>query len=278
MKYFELQNKAAAMLQSAGFENSRNEALILLKYVYNINDNDWPLLAKEDAEGTDRYFDLIKRRETGEPIQYIIGFAYFYGRKFIVKKGVLIPRYDTETICQEAIKEAKSKTNVQVLDMCAGSGCIGITIALEATKSKVMLADIDPVCLNTIEENAKALNAQNITIIYSNLFLCIDGLFDIITINPPYISREEYIALENEVADFEPRLALYGGEDGLEYYREIAKSANKHLKNNGLLLLEIGFEQAEAVTDILSKSGFKNITTVKDIAGRDRVISARWLL
>lgn len=278
MKYFELQNKAAAILQHAGFENARNEALMLLKYVYNINDNDWPLIAKEDVKDTDRYFDLVKRRETGEPIQYIIGFAYFYGRKFKVKNGVLIPRYDTETICNEAIKEAKGKTKAQVLDMCAGSGCIGLTIALEATNSKVTLADIDPVCLKTIEENAKALNAQNITIIYSNLFLCIDGLFDIIAINPPYISEKEYIELENEVAGFEPRLALYGGEDGLDYYRDIAKSANKHLKDNGLLLLEIGFEQAKAVTDILLKSGFKNITTVKDIAGRDRVISARWLL
>ncbi len=275
MKLIELLYKGSSMLEQAGVENARGEALMLLKYVYNIDDNEWPLLSAQCHQETAQYMDLIRRRQAGEPVQYIIGHAYFYGHKFYVGEGVLIPRFDTETLVSEAIIEAKKKKPARVLDMCAGSGCIGLTIALEVKSAEVTLADIEKVCLETIKKNAEALGAQNITVMESNLFLCIDGLFDIIAVNPPYISKIEFENLSREVAHYEPKIALYGGSDGLAFYRRIADEIGEYLKKDGLILLEIGYEQAEAVTEILHNNGFINIRTIKDLAGRDRVISAR---
>ena len=275
MKLIELLYKGSSLLEQAGVDNARGEAFMLLKYVYNIDDNEWPLLSVQCHEETAQYMELIRRRQAGEPVQYIIGHAYFYGYKFYVSQGVLIPRFDTETLVSEAITEAKKKKPAKVLDMCAGSGCIGLTVALEVKSAEVTLSDIEKVCLETIEKNAKALGAQNITVMESNLFLCIDGLFDIIAVNPPYISKVEFENLSREVAHYEPKIALYGGSDGLTFYRRIADEISEHLKKDGLILLEIGYEQAEAVTEILQNKGFTNIKTIIDIAGRDRVISAR---
>jgi len=275
MKFIELLRKGEDALIEAGIENAYGEALLLLKYVYGIGSNDWLLLSNNECEENKQYMELINRRQKGEPLQYIMGFAYFYGRKFFVQKGVLIPRFDTEILALEAIKEAKKKEKAKVLDMCAGSGCIGLSIALEVKESFVTLSDIEKICLEMIEKNAEALCAENIEIVYSNLFLCIKGLFDIITVNPPYISKKEYALLEKEIADYEPKQALYGGEDGLMYYRNIAEKAGEYLREGGLLLLEIGYDQAKAVTELFMDKGYTNIETIKDIAGKDRVISVR---
>ena len=263
MKLIELLHKGKYALQKVQIENAQGEALMLLKYVYDIEDNDWPLVSMQERKEDERYMQLIQRRQDGEPLQYIMGYAGFYGRKFLVKNGVLIPRFDTETLAYEAIKEAKEKEKVKVLDMCAGSGCVGLTIALEAVNTHVTLADIEPICLRTIERNAAELGAKNIEIVNSNLFLCIKGLFDIIAVNPPYISEKEYNDLEKEVLDYEPKSALYGGEDGLMFYRRIAKNAYEHLSEGGLLLMEIGFNQAKSVTELFINREFTDVKNDK---------------
>lgn len=275
MKLIELLRLGREELKKAGVYNADGEALMILKHVYDIEDHDWPIKSSQEQKDSTQYLKLIERRQSGEPLQYIMGYAYFYGRKFKVQKGVLIPRFDTEVLAYEAIKEAKALRGANVLDMCAGSGCVGLTVALEEKDTAVTLADIDEGCINTIKENAECLGAENITIVNSNLFLCIKGLFDIITINPPYISSKEYNDLEREVVDFEPKLALYGGEDGLAFYRRIANNVYEHLSEGGLLLMEIGFDQAEAVTKLFEDDRFTDLKTIEDLTGNDRVIYVR---
>lgn len=259
----------------AGVENAGGEALMLLEYAYGFEKNDWPLIGEKEVSENKEYLELIDRRQKGEPVQYIIGYAYFYGRKFFVEKGVLIPRFDSEILANEAVLEAKNRQNARVLDMCSGSGCIGLSVAIEVKDSAVTLSDIETICLETVKKNAKALGAGNIEIVYSNLFLCINGLFDIIAVNPPYISEKEYNRLDSEVREHEPKTALYGGVDGLDFYRAIAKDIPKFLKENGVALLEIGYNQAEAASELFKAAGYKTIRTIKDIAGNDRVISVR---
>ena len=241
------------------------EAAILLEFVCNTERGDLfshpERLLSEDEEK--KYFSLIERRNEKEPVQYITGKTYFYGLEFFCDKFVLIPRFDTEVLVEEVIKRAPK--NCELLDLCTGSGCIAICVKHASDISKEALL---------IAAKNKDKHNLDINFIQSDLFENIDKKFDIIVSNPPYIPTKVISELEDKVKDFEPKGALDGGEDGLDFYKEIAKEAVNYLKDESILIMEIGFDQGEDVSDILHDNGYKNIEVIKDLNGLDRVVYA----
>lgn len=208
--------------------------------------------------------ELTERRASGEPLQYILGQWSFMGMPFFVEPGVLIPRADTEILCEEALRLSQEHGYRRALDLCCGSGCIGIALQ-SIGRLDVTCSDIDEDCLALTERNA-ALNGAAVTTVQSDLFDVIKGKFDLIVSNPPYLSCSELDALQPEVS-FEPRLALFGGEDGLRFYRRIAADYRRYLADGGTLLLEIGSTQAEAVCAL-----FDGALVRRDYAGNPRVV------
>lgn len=223
----------------------------------------------------DAYFDLVEKRAAHTPLQHITGKQEFMGFVFKVNDNVLIPRMDTETLVCEAIK--RLERGGDVLDLGTGSGAIGISIARLCPKTKVTLSDISEAALEIAEENI-ALNKVKVKTVRSDLLAAFKGRlgakkFDMIISNPPYIATGVIAGLEPEVREHEPMLALDGGADGLNFYRLIAQDAPNHLKKDGVLMLEIGYDQGYLVSALLRESGrFDGIEVIKDISGNDRVI------
>lgn len=238
--------------------------------------------------------EYIGRRCSYEPLQYILGKTWFYGREYTVNENVLIPRADTEVLVEQALKYAgrieadKAEVTVpdsrstdedikmHILDMCTGSGCIAITLALEIAESHVVAVDLSEEALNVAVENKDKLGAENVSFVQSNLF---DEMaeyrtnqFDIIVSNPPYIETDVIETLSEEVKGFEPVMALDGAKDGLHFYRKITEGAVHFLKNGGCLMYEIGYNQGEAVREIMQAAGFKEVEVIKDYADLDRVV------
>ncbi|MFA7672368.1 MAG: peptide chain release factor N(5)-glutamine methyltransferase [Clostridia bacterium] len=220
----------------------------------------------------------IERRLKGEPVEYIIGKAYFMSCTFKVSKGILIPRSDTETVAEEAVRIlSQMKNNPWVLDMCCGSGCIGISVAKLVDNALVTLCDVSDICIETTEKNIKLNRVDDrCRALKSDLFKSIQGRFDIIISNPPYIPMNEYVRLDHSVLDYEPKEALLGGMEGTEYYTDIADKALNFLSKGGYLLFEVGYDQAEYVEKILQDKGYTQIRHVKDLQGIDRVVCARY--
>lgn len=222
--------------------------------------------------------DYIERRLAGEPVAYITGEWEFYGLMFEITPDVLIPRTDTELLAQKAIELLRGRgSSKRVLDLCCGSGCIGITVGAYVPDSRVIM----------IDKSLKALAVSRSNVYKNNLvrtITCVDadalenppmliGRFDLITCNPPYIPSEDIIGLDVSVRDYEPMSALDGGADGLIFYREITKKWKTVLKANGCLLFEVGIGQAEDVKTIMQENGFESIVVFKDTAGIDRVVA-----
>ncbi len=250
-----------------------------------------------------RFEVWLSRRVAREPSQYIIGEQEFWGLGFKVTRDVLIPRPETELIVEEAVKtiteceirnaELNPKSEIRnpkfILDLCAGSGCIAVSIAKEIPACRVYAVDISERALAVAKENAERHGvADRITFLRGDLFEPINGMnpvlrhngtsikFDIIVSNPPYISKKMMAGLEPEIKDYEPVTALYGGEDGLDFYRRIISAASAYLLQGGYLMLEMGYGQAEEIKKLIEQDKvFEHIVIKKDFAGIDRVIKAQ---
>ena len=233
----------------------------------------WFLMNRQEEIGErlhTAYRQGLEQRGTHVPLQYITGEQEFMGIPFFVNNKVLIPRQDTEILVEEVMKAARP--GMKLLDMCTGSGCIAISLVKLVPGMKAVASDLSGEALETAGENARRQEAE-ITFVQGNLFESVKGQFDIIVSNPPYIPSAEIEELMEEVRLFEPRTALDGREDGLYFYRKITEQCGNYLKPGGMLYFEIGYDQGEAVSGLLSKAGFREIRVVKDYGGLDRVVS-----
>ena len=215
----------------------------------------------------------IKKLQKGVPLAYVLGFVPFLDCKIFVNKHTLIPRPETELLVDMLIKQTNlNQKNISILDLCSGSGCIGIALKKHLNESQVTLCEINKKCIQTIQKNANENNVF-ISVLRSDMFKNINSHFDMIVSNPPYIKTNDIKLLDKSVKKFEPNLALDGGNDGLKFYRIIAKNATNYLNDNGILALEIGFSQAKEIKKLL-KDNFKNINIIKDYSKKDRFIIA----
>jgi len=270
--YQELLKHARVQLKHQNIPDADLDAWYLMSFVFQINRTYLLLNGDLQApeEGKEEYLRLVAKRAAHIPLQHLTGVQEFMGLEFEVNQDVLIPRQDTELLVEAVLKECAGKA---VLDMCTGSGCIIVSLAKHSNLKKAVGVDVSVKALNVAERNALR-NGVEIEYLQSNLFERVEGYYDIIVSNPPYIPTKDIDSLMPEVKEHEPVLALDGSEDGLEFYRSIASSSAEHLKTGGLLFLEIGHDQGEAVWDILFKKGFSEIIVKKDLSGHDRVVSA----
>ena len=254
----------------------RKEIELLVMHVCGLKKID--LILKSDEKILEdeilKIEELIKKRKEGIPLQYLVGNQEFMGMNFIVTENVLIPRQDTEILVEEIISRFKEESNLKILDIGTGSGAISISLAKLLKRPTIVSLDISKEALMVAKLNAKKNEVEEkITFIESDLFenLTTVESFDIIVSNPPYIPSKDILELQREVKDYEPMLALDGGEDGLEYYREITKKSVDYLKKDGLLAYEIGYDQGIDVLKIL-KNDFHHIEIIKDLQKHDRVV------
>ncbi len=226
---------------------------------------------EEEEKKVNSYFEAIQKRSEKIPLQYITGEQNFCGLDFYVNENVLIPRLDTEVLVEKILEY--EEPGQRVMDMCTGSGCIAITLQ-KLGGFQVMAVDISEEALTLARKNAQRNQAQ-VTFFQSNMFeqLSNTSKVDVIVSNPPYIESKVVDELDDEVKKYEPRLALDGMEDGLHFYRILAREGKRFLNEGGRLYVEIGFDQAEAVKEIFGAQGFLDIQVYKDLAGLDRVVA-----
>lgn len=274
MKQIELLKLGETNLKQANIQDAHIKSSLLLQYVLNQTRQKIITNSEKKIEKTkvNDYKKYIQKIIDGIPLQYITHNQQFMALDFYVDENVLIPQPDTEILVEEAIKKISKISNAEVLDLCTGSGAIAISIAHYCKNSRVTATDISPKALNIASKNANKNNV-NIEFIESNLFNQLkDKHFDVILSNPPYIETDIINLLSKEVQN-EPHIALDGGKDGLEFYKKILNEAHKYLKINGYLMLEIGYNQGNAVIT-LKHENLKLITEqpIKDLAGNDRVV------
>ncbi|EEC58239.1 peptide chain release factor N(5)-glutamine methyltransferase [[Bacteroides] pectinophilus] len=281
LTYRQMCHNGAAILADAGITDAEYDSFALLEYITGMDRTAYILNGSKSVpeDIAERYDAVIDRRSSHIPLQHITGQAWFYGRGFNVNSDVLVPRQDTEVLVSEALKVINAKDSV--LDMCTGSGCIIITLALEKKLGRALGADISEAALKVASGNREKLGADDVTFVKSNIFSDInvndDELFDVIVSNPPYIATGEIETLTEEVRIHDPYIALDGLEDGLHFYREITQQSMNYIKSGGWLLYEIGCTQAHDVSDIMSEYGYSNIKVIKDLAGLDRVVMGQRL-
>lgn len=214
---------------------------------------------------------IIKRRRLGEPLQYIFGKWWFYKSEFLVGKGVLIPRQDTEHLVETGLELIKNTENPKVADLCSGSGCVAISIAKDRPDAKVLAVEKYSEAYDWLLKNIEYCHSTNVMPLKSDVLCPLKEKYDLIVCNPPYIPQGEKETLSKEVLT-EPHTALFGGEDGLFFYREISKAWKSNLKKGGYLAFEVGIKEADAVAEILKAEGFTEISIKKDLLGIQRVV------
>lgn len=225
---------------------------------------------------------MIKTVEPYTPIQYVMGKSDFFGLSFLVNENVLIPRPETEVLVKEVIDtvmgDERMARDARVLDLCTGSGNIAISLTKALTHCKIIASDISEAALNVARQNAVRHGVSDkISFLKSDLFGAIDGLFDIIVSNPPYIARREFASLQKEVLK-EPSIALDGGEDGLDFYRRIMATAHLYLRRSGAMAVEIGYGQGRSIAGIIGRTGALRVEkTIRDHNGIERVLLVRWI-
>lgn len=281
MIYREVYREGSSRLEQAGIEEAVLDARFLLEYVCETDRN--TLLAHGDREVTQeeykRYQELLEKRAAHVPLQHLTGHQDFMGLDFLVNDQVLIPRQDTEILVEEVLRNLHD--GMRILDMCTGSGCILLSLLQYSNDCEGVGVDLSEEALQVARANYDRLKREKpemkAVFVKSDLFgeaaeFSGEDKFDLIVSNPPYIRTDVVEGLMPEVRDHEPRMALDGLEDGLHFYREITREAKKYLVNGGSLYYEIGYDQSEAVRDIMEQEGFTEIQVVQDYAGLDRVV------
>lgn len=264
-------------LDNSGNEYAKYERKVLLEEVLNCNYM-YMLMNGEEEVPQDKekqYLDLIEKRCIHYPLQYLLGYAHFMDYTFYVNETVLIPRNDTEVLveCANEILEQQqfSHSNIRVLDLCCGSGCIGISLKLYHKQIELALTDISEEALEVTKKNLSKYEVEA-EVLCGDLFESFTGKADLIVSNPPYIEHQIIDTLMPEVKEYEPMKALDGGEDGLDFYRRIVEEAPGYLSSKGWLMFEIGHNQGEAVKLLMEQRGFFDVVIKKDYAGLDRVV------
>ncbi len=281
MQCYELMQELTAAL-SAVSESPEVEARALLMHVLNLDALGWVLGQKTAIESARRadVEVLLQRRLLNEPLQYILGYQCFYGRDFKVTPAVLIPRPETEILVEKVLHIVHSKmtgNDVRALDMGAGSGAIGVSVALASGVEHVTAVDVSSAALEVAEHNAKTLGAADkMSFVLSDYFSAVpQRRYDIVVSNPPYIEVGDAADLKREVDGFEPHLALYGGADGLDAYRVIVPAARGYLKDGGFLLFEAGHNQSSAIAAMMRENAYVDVATFSDLNGIERFIMGR---
>ena len=276
MTYRECYEQGCRTLQAAGIEEATLDARLLLEAVCGTDRND--LLAHGEqpvmSQAEEKYLNWIRQRAEHIPLQQLTGEQDFMGLTFSVNEHVLIPRQDTEILVEEVLKELHDR--MRILDMCTGSGCILLSLLHYSNDCEGLGVDLSAEALEVAGQNVlKVLTpekAEHAHFLQSDLFEKVEGKFEIIVSNPPYIASAEVEKLMPEVRDHEPRMALDGTEDGLHFYRRIIKEAGKHLVSSGMLFFEIGYDQGQAVSELMRAQGYREVQVVQDYAGLDRVV------
>lgn len=276
MTYRECYEQGCRTLQAAGIEEAALDARLLLEAVCGTDRNDLLVHGEQQVapEAEEKYLNWIRQRAEHIPLQQLTGEQGFMGLTFNVNENVLIPRQDTEILVEEVLKELHD--GMRVLDMCTGSGCILLSLLHYSNDCEGLGVDLSAEALEVAGRNVlKVLTpekAEHAHFLQSDLFEKVEGKFEIIVSNPPYIASAEVEKLMPEVRDHEPRMALDGTEDGLYFYRRIIEEAGKHLVSSGMLFFEIGYDQGQAVSELMRTEGYCEVQVVQDYAGLDRVV------
>ena len=276
MTYRECYEQGCRTLQVAGIEEAALDARLLLEAVCGTDRNDLLVHGEQPVapEAEEKYLNWIRQRAEHIPLQQLTGEQGFMGLTFSVNEHVLIPRQDTEILVEEVLKELHD--GMRVLDMCTGSGCILLSLLHYSNDCEGLGVDLSAEALEVAGRNVlKVLTpekAEHAHFLQSDLFEKVEGKFEIIVSNPPYIASAEVEKLMPEVRDHEPRMALDGTEDGLYFYRRIIEEAGKHLVSSGMLFFEIGYDQGQAVSELMRTEGYCDVQVVQDYAGLDRVV------
>ena len=265
-------DKGIVLLESENIADAKLDAWYLLSYITGISKADYFLKQNDEADEVTlyKYKEVLLRRVQHEPLQHITGEQEFMGLSFWVNEHVLIPRQDTETLVEEALKVIPSGSHI--LDLCTGSGCVIISLVALRQGFSGIGVDLSEDALVVARENRTRLVGSKIEFLQGNLWEPVTGKFNAIVSNPPYIRTKDIEDLAFEVKDHEPRMALDGTEDGLYFYRQIAENAADYLSDDGWLLVEIGYDQGPDVKSLFIDNGFKDVQVVKDLAGNDRVV------
>jgi len=272
MKYIEAFDKYVKLLEEKNFKDAKSDILLLIYEIFDFDFSKWTMYKYdeiEDISKLDTLNEYVKKRLGHMPIQYILNKAYFCGLPLYVNENVLIPRFDTEVLVEEVLKISKKDKSKIILDICTGSGAIAIALKKLGVFERVDALDISDKALEVARRNANELDLD-INFLKSDMFssLTCENKYDIIVSNPPYIQSDVVDTLESEVKDFEPRLALDGDADGMKFYKIIAENYEDYLVDNGVLALEIGYDEAN---DIRALFEGKNVVIKKDLANLDRV-------
>ena len=264
-------------LAALGAESPRFDAAQLLRWLSG-QDQAWLIAHTGDACPEDwqaRSVDALHRLESGEPLQYLLGEWEFYGLPLAVGPGVLIPRADTETIVETCLLALAPVPDPAIWDLCSGSGAIALALASRRPDARILAAELSEEALPYLRQNIAALAPDQVTAVQTDVLTQLpDGLCDLIVSNPPYITEADMQTLSPQVRR-EPELALYGGEDGLRFYRQLTHSCYDHLRPGGWLIFEIGYDQGESVPALLRQRGFDQVFCRNDLAGVPRCAGGR---
>lgn len=264
---------ATQTLKAAEIPSPRLEANVLLCHVLGVDRGALLRMQPEELEeeAYARYCALVERRAKGEPTAYLLGSREFMSLDFAVNEAVLIPRPDTEILVEAVLEAAKGYESPIIFDICCGSGCIGVSLAHYLPNAAVTLVDLSSAAVSVAKQNAARHAPTNATVLEEDAFH-LEGECDIFVSNPPYIETAVVDGLQTEVRDHEPRMALDGGADGLDFYRHFAETAMQNLRQGGMIALEVGHDQARVVGRLLEENGWSDVQIIADLAGIERVV------